>query len=272
MEEYKKNIIKKAQKLKLESELLEWVKDFKQADPSLTEQETYHLAFSAITDTSKNKGMVFNREIVNVEMPSPYKKESNIMVELVKELNEKQTNSPDSINRKTYSQLSQDVFVNNLFKEKKNGLFVDVGAGPPKFINNTYLLEKDYQWDGISIEAAELCRIQWKESDRNTKFICEDALKVDYNEVIKNLLKKHNKTRIDFLDIDLEPPSLTLEVLFKIITNSKYRFSVIIFEHDSWRESTHLLKTSRQLLTRHGYLLVADNVNNQEDWWVDGSY
>ena len=134
------------------------------------------------------------------------------------------------------------------------------------------MLEKDYGWDGISIEAAELCRIQWKESDRNTEFLCKDALKIDYNKIIGDLLKKHNKTRIDYLDIDLEPPSLTLEVLFKIITNSKYRFSTIIFEHDSWRESTHLLKANRQLLERYGYILVADNVNNQEDWWIDGSY
>jgi len=257
MEKEIQNIVKEAENLGLKSELLEWVKDFKQADPSLNEKELYKLSLSAITDTSDNKGMIFNRGTVNIEMPLPYKKESNIMIELAQDLSDRQLKNPSSLNPKTYSQIGQDIFINNLFKEKRNGLFIDVGAGPPKYINNTYLLEKDYGWDGISIEAAELCRIHWKEN---------------YNKIIEDLLKKHNKNRIDFLDIDLEPPSLTLEVLFKIITNSKYRFSTIIFEHDSWRESTHLLKANRQLLERYGYILVADNVNNQEDWWIDGSY
>ena len=265
-------VLETARKLNIENEILEWVKDFSISDPSLKEDELYHLALAAATDTSEVKGMVFNRNLVNIEMPLPYKKESNNMIKLIQELQNKQENNPSSLVSKTCSQIGQDNFIINLFNEKKNGLFVDIGAGPPKFINNTYLLEKDYNWDGISIEAAEISRIQWKESDRVTKFLCEDALKIDYNQVIGDLLKKHNKTRIDFLDVDLEPPSLTLEVLFKIIINSKYRFSTIIFEHDSWRESTHLLKTSRQLLERHGYILVADNVNNQEDWWIDGSY
>ena len=162
--------------------------------------------------------------------------------------------------------------MNNLFDEKRNGLFFDIGGGPPIFINNTYLLETEYDWTGISIDVSELNRIQWKESDRTSTFLCTDAVTLDYDSVINDLLKKHNRDRVDYLSVDLEPPSLTLEVLFKLITNTKHRFSAITFEHDSWREAEHILKTSRQLLERYGYILVADNINNQEDWWIDGSY
>ena len=137
MEKEIQNIVKEAENLGLKSELLEWVKDFKQADPSLNEKELYKLSLSAITDTSDNKGMIFNRGTVNIEMPLPYKKESNIMIGLAQDLSDRQLKNPSSLNPKTYSQIGQDIFINNLFKEKRNGLFIDVGADPPKYINNT---------------------------------------------------------------------------------------------------------------------------------------
>ena len=263
------NIIKEAEKLNFVEELLEWEQDFKLADPSLDELKRYELSLLACKENSV--GYRFERSTVNVDIPKPYKKVGNKMYELLQIFNDKQENGGELVT-KTYSQIGQDIFVNNILQEKKNGLFFDIGAGPPIFINNTYLFESDYCWDGVSIDAGELCRIQWLDSDRNSQFLCADALTLDYDNIISDLLKKHNKDRIDYLSVDLEPPSLTLEVLFKLITHTKHRFSTITFEHDSWREAEHILKTSRQLLERYGYVLVADNVNNQEDWWIDGTY
>ena len=51
-----------------------------------------------------------------------------------------------------YSQIGQDKLVLKYLKNKKNGTFVDIGCGFPKHINNTYLLESEFNWYGISVD------------------------------------------------------------------------------------------------------------------------
>jgi hypothetical protein len=51
------------------------------------------------------------------------------------------------------SQKGQDEWViKEIFNYKKNGFFVDLAASDGKKINNTYLLEKELNWNGICIE------------------------------------------------------------------------------------------------------------------------
>ena len=49
-------------------------------------------------------------------------------------------------------QAHQDKFILNILNHKKNGFFLEIGSYHPKFINNTYLLEKEYNWKGIMVE------------------------------------------------------------------------------------------------------------------------
>ena len=53
---------------------------------------------------------------------------------------------------KSYSQFNQDLLVLKSCDFKKNGYFVDVGAHNGITGNNTYLLEKEYDWKGICVE------------------------------------------------------------------------------------------------------------------------
>ena len=53
------------------------------------------------------------------------------------------------------SQHKQDEFIVNYFKEKRNGVFVDIGAHDGITLSNTYILEKEYGWTGICIEPME---------------------------------------------------------------------------------------------------------------------
>ena len=53
--------------------------------------------------------------------------------------------------RKFYSQSKEDIFVLKYFKNKKSGLYVDVGCHHPSRINNTFLLYKS-GWSGINID------------------------------------------------------------------------------------------------------------------------
>lgn len=173
-----------------------------------------------------------------------------------------------TMNLKSYSQIGQDIFVNNLLKEKRNGLFLDIGCHKPIHINNTYLFESEYDWDGISIDIDNFSE-EWK-THRKTKFIMEDALTIDYNALIQELLTKHSASRIDYLSVDLEPPQVTLDVLHKI-PFSNYRFSVITFEHDHYRNKT-VIQESRKIFEQHNYKLLIADINRQEDWWIDNTF
>ena len=54
---------------------------------------------------------------------------------------------------KYYSQCGQDKFLNEkIFKGKKNGIFVDIGANDGINFSNTYFFEKELSWKGICIE------------------------------------------------------------------------------------------------------------------------
>lgn len=52
-----------------------------------------------------------------------------------------------------YSQYDQDKFLNEvLFKNKKKGTFVDIGANDGVTINNTWFFEKELGWNGVCFE------------------------------------------------------------------------------------------------------------------------
>lgn len=52
----------------------------------------------------------------------------------------------------TYSQVGQDRWVLNRLGNKRNGYFIELGGGDGIKLSNTYLLEKEYGWDGVLIE------------------------------------------------------------------------------------------------------------------------
>jgi len=189
------------------------------------------------------------------------------MIELMKLL----TNN----NMETYSQINQDLQVLKFLNNKTNGTFVDIGCGYPTFINNTYLLESKYGWKGISIDIEDMSDpIQsvnhgknWPTIRPNSKHIIANALTIDYAVLFKD--EGFDKI-IDFLSLDLEPPSITLECLFKLPLNS-FQFNFIAFETDEYRSDGNIRRDkSREYLTKHGYVFVG-NLNRQDDFYVHSS-
>jgi FkbM family methyltransferase len=53
---------------------------------------------------------------------------------------------------KKYSQSGQDAFVIHYFQNKRNGVFIDIGANDGVDLSNTYYLEKELGWSGICFE------------------------------------------------------------------------------------------------------------------------
>ena len=99
------------------------------------------------------------------------------------------------------SQASQDEFILSILNNKKNGFFLEIGSNHPKYINNTYILEKEYNWTGIMVEYDNKWLESYIKERQNSYYIINDATKIDYIKELKNYnAPKH----IDYLQIDLE--------------------------------------------------------------------
>ena len=169
----------------------------------------------------------------------------------------------------SFSQASQDLFVLTCLNGKTNGTFLDLGCNHPTNINNTFLLESKFNWNGVSIDI---------ESDyineyhiRKTVALSLDATKIDFEVIMKN----YNSNHIDYLSLDLEPAKVTLDAL-KNIPFDKIEFSVITYEHDSYSFGNGFRDESRQFLESLGYKRICSDVANDnyiyEDWYYNPKY
>lgn len=168
-----------------------------------------------------------------------------------------------------YSESFQDMFVLAATNGKQFGTYVEVGAGNPQYGNNTYLLEKDFGWTGVSFDIDENF-VTAHANYRLNPCIHADATQVDYKTVFSDSKFKKD---IDYLQIDCDPPEVSYQVLLRIPFDD-YRFGVITFEHDAYAtKGSNIRELSREFLTSKGYVLVADNIapdeyRAYEDWYV----
>lgn len=171
--------------------------------------------------------------------------------------------------KRNHSEAFQDMFVLTALGGKMNGSYLEIGAGCPVFGNNTYLLESEFDWSGISIDIVP-DTVDTFNLNRKNKAILADALEVNYEE----LLNKNNlPNSIDYLQLDCDTPEVTYNILLRIPFDV-YKFGVITFEHDSYADpSSPFKRKSRKYLKKLGYVLVVSNVsprgdNPFEDWWI----
>jgi glycosyltransferase involved in cell wall biosynthesis len=166
-----------------------------------------------------------------------------------------------------YSQLHQDMFILAALNGKCYGTYLEIGAHEPIFISNTYLLESLFDWRGISIELNRDMVTRHKAMRKN-RCLLGDATTADYSEILD---QADMPSVIDYLSIDIDPPSNSLLALKKI-PHDRYQFRMITFEHD-FSAGGHLERSeSRVLLQSLGYKLTVSDVSwgNRivEDWWI----
>jgi len=170
---------------------------------------------------------------------------------------------------RNYSQVFQDMFILSMLNGKKNGTFLEIGGADPFKGNNTALLEKDFDWTGISIEYSDKFVKRYRDN-RSAKLIHENALLLDYNKLLS---ENFEGDVIDYLQLDIEPARHTYECMLKIPFN-EYKFAVITYEHDYYVDVTRSYREkSREFLASKGYVLVANDISpdgksNFEDWWI----
>jgi len=169
-------------------------------------------------------------------------------------------------------QSGQDHFILSVLNNKTNGYFLEIGTNDPVKINNSYILEYMYGWNGLMVEYED----QWEplyKSQRKSHYVIQDARTVDY----AGLFKKYNFPKsMDYLQVDLEVSNgstiETLEVLDKTLFPD-YKFSVVTFEHDIYSGDHYNTRVkSREIFERNGYVRVFGDVQNggnaYEDWYV----
>jgi hypothetical protein len=175
-------------------------------------------------------------------------------------------------------QAQQDRFVTTIMKQKQNGFFVEIGSNHPIDINNSYLLEKTYNWKGIMIEYESKYLPSYKQHRPNSIHVIQDATTIDY----KNLFEANDvPVQMDYLQIDLEVDNgstiQTLETLNNEVLDT-YTFATVTFEHDIYRGDFYNTRMrSRQILEERGYVCVFKDIHNKEpryvyeDWYVHPS-
>jgi hypothetical protein len=162
------------------------------------------------------------------------------------------------------------MFVLTALNGKRNGTYLEIGSSEPFKNNNSALLERVYDWNGVGIEYDENFVKQYKENRKNP-VLCVDALVIDYTKLLEKYFP--NSNAIDYLQLDIEPPRNTYQALLSIPFD-KYKFAVITYEHDYYVDiSKSYREKSRDYLESKGYQLVVPNVSPDdnspfEDWWI----
>lgn len=189
---------------------------------------------------------------------------------------------PKYHNIQSFSDQQQDLFIISCTRGKKYGSYLEIGAGHPVYGNNTFALETQFGWRGVSFEMNPELVNEFNLIRRNACII-GDATKINYTELMD---RSNVGNHWDLLQVDLNPPEATYQAL-KQINFDKYSFSIVTFEHDSYNYpnlpgNLEYVKTeSRELLQKHGYTRVISDVIHAapnphsglphgplEDWYV----
>ena len=201
---------------------------------------------------------------------------------------------------KSHSQIRQDLFVLHVLNYKKNGFFVEFGATNGFDLNNTFLLEKDFAWNGILAEPGRVWRNElrknrpnaiieerliWKDS--NSVLLFNETPMAEFSTIdllsnrdahrghrengakyrvetisLNDMLELHKAPLvIDYLSIDTEGSEY--EIL-SCLDFDKYSFRVITCEHNYSKQR----KLIYRLLTKHGYKRMYEEISLFDDWYV----
>lgn len=96
---------------------------------------------------------------------------------------------PEFSQMQFYSQASQDQFaytiLYDVLKKKDEGYYLEIGSADPIITSNTYFFEKNFHWNGVSLDIVEGYKNRWH-SCRNNLLLIEDATKSDYALILQS--------------------------------------------------------------------------------------
>ena len=139
----------------------------------------------------------------------------------------------EKYSKKSYSLSNVDLVIERIFRNKRKGIYIDVGCNHPIKHNNTYLLYKK-GWCGINIDLDNKSINEFnklRKRDINIK-----TLITSYDDEEKDLYFYHERSAINTISKDLaesrvnqhkEVKKIKGKSLNSVIANSKYKNSKI---------------------------------------------
>lgn len=122
-----------------------------------------------------------------------------------------------------YGQYEQDRYLyENVFHNKKNGVFIEFGALDGIRFSNTYFFEKNFGWSGI---CAEPNPVLFPKLKQNRNCICIDGCISDtpgikefflihgYGVGLSGLIEKYTESRVEILKEEIAPYQSTYETI-----------------------------------------------------------
>jgi len=194
----------------------------------------------------------------------------------------------------------QDRWVCEFFNFKHGGYFLNVGAMDGITADNTYVLEKEYGWNGLSLEPYG---IHFNVLKKRRKNVIPKALysKDGYSifngaasslvnrgagfggflvptVTFKTLFKEFEVPRvIDYISLDIEGAEYEALTQFPFDTHLSILWTI---EHNYYVHKDDTLKNQiKEIMLKNGYVLTHDNVAPvdrpeliYEDWYVHEDY
>lgn len=175
---------------------------------------------------------------------------------------------------KTYSQAAQDKWVLNMTNFKKDGIFVEVGAYDGLQSSNTALLEFDYNWKGVCIEAGagyyasleknrpdsiniNIAVMPYTGTCKFSGYTVNDGGNEMQCDTLVNILDSvHTPLVIDYMSIDIEGGE---EGAIESMDWDKYRVNLLTIEHNLYATGPRQKEAIYKLMTERGYVRVVED-------------
>lgn len=192
-----------------------------------------------------------------------------------------------------YSQLLEEIIVRDYFREKRGGIFVDVGAAHYKDFSNTYYLDSELGWSGLAVDPIADYAAAYTQHRPRTRFLPyfvaaasggtetlhipkdnwivasafesfsrreepSSEMRVERVPVstLDDLLEQEGISRIDFLTIDVELSEPKVLAGFSI---DRYKPALVCIEaHPDVRQAI------LDYFTAHRYAVVAKYLRSDE--------
>ncbi len=244
---------------------------------------------------------IFNLSLTKYDFYESLKKDQKTLEDLrvLCNINDKDYQKKVDLIKKSNSELKQDFFVLSMLNFKKSGYFVEFGSCDGLKLSNTFLLEKEFNWNGILAEPAKhwhqelkknrKCNIEtdciwkvtgskliFKESELALYSTIKDLSDKDLHKDLRkrgktyevitislnDLLEKYNAPKyIDYLSIDTEGSEYEVLQNFNF---EKYDIKIITCEHNY----TEFRSKIFNLLTKKGYKRIYQDLSKHDDWYV----
>jgi FkbM family methyltransferase len=201
------------------------------------------------------------------------------------------------------AQLLQDLLVVFLLGGKRNGFFVEVGAANGIDFSNSFILERDFGWNGILVEPARGWhdmlkrnrrvkidthlvwsktgeRLRFRETEARELSTLDTLAEGDLNRnarargtvysvesiTLNDLLHNHGApAKIDYLSLDTEGSEYAILQSFNF---NRYDIGIMTVEH-AFREPER--QEIYRLLVSNGFVRLFDTLSKFDDWYVKRS-